>query len=221
MTAVKKSGMASASLRTRMREKLKDEFREIALELFLEKGFDKVSIEQIALQAGTSQRALSHYFDSKEEILLAWLDHFAPVVYDALRNAPKDMPPWDALKRAFVSTLRHEGGPGKARRVELVYRLAHDSPKLRAGISERSRAWAREIAKILAARIGVDRSSDLRPDVWAALVMTLVTAPNEWALEFGQEELVQENPSSIERAFEIFAELPVFGRPAASGRQYN
>lgn len=47
----------------------KQEFLNIALELFYQKGFENTTINDIIYQAGVSKGAFYHYFNSKEEVL--------------------------------------------------------------------------------------------------------------------------------------------------------
>jgi AcrR family transcriptional regulator len=55
---------------------------DIALELFIEKGFDKTSLREIAEELGFSKAALYYHFASKDDILLAL--HFR--LHDILRG---------------------------------------------------------------------------------------------------------------------------------------
>src|SRR6202020_1691135 len=43
----------------------------VALDLFIEKGFDKTSLREIAEQLGVTKAALYYHFASKEDILMA------------------------------------------------------------------------------------------------------------------------------------------------------
>lgn len=51
------------------RKSRKQEFLEIALELFYQKGFENATINDIIEEAGVSKGAFYHYFNSKEEVL--------------------------------------------------------------------------------------------------------------------------------------------------------
>jgi AcrR family transcriptional regulator len=49
----------------------RDRILDVALDLFIEKGFDKTSLREIAEQLGVTKAALYYHFASKEDILLA------------------------------------------------------------------------------------------------------------------------------------------------------
>ena len=48
----------------------REEILQIALELFARKGYDRVSVREIAREAGLSQAGLLHHFSTKEELFL-------------------------------------------------------------------------------------------------------------------------------------------------------
>src|ERR1700734_3155859 len=49
----------------------RDRILNAALDLFIEKGFDKTSLREIAEQIGVTKAALYYHFASKEDILMA------------------------------------------------------------------------------------------------------------------------------------------------------
>jgi AcrR family transcriptional regulator len=50
-----------------------------ALTLFAEKGYDRTSIKDLAEAVGVAQGLVYHYFDSKEDLLLAVIDRHNPL----------------------------------------------------------------------------------------------------------------------------------------------
>lgn len=48
----------------------REEILQIALDLFARKGYDRVSVREIAREAGLSQAGLLHHFSTKEELFL-------------------------------------------------------------------------------------------------------------------------------------------------------
>src|ERR1043166_5369694 len=78
-------------LRERHRKRTAADLEEAALKLFTEKGFDAVTIDDIAASADVSRRTFFRYFASKEDVILA--DH--PKRLGELQAA-LDRPPADA-----------------------------------------------------------------------------------------------------------------------------
>jgi AcrR family transcriptional regulator len=208
-------------MRSRLRERMKRELREIALEMFIEHGFDNVSSEQIARKAGVSQRTFYRMFETKEEVLLAWLDHYSPPITRALRDAPSDLPPLEALRVAFIESARIREA-GRTERDALVLRLIAQSARLRASYSERIRLWARDLAVILADRAGSTLASDPGPLIWATAAFAASTAGNDWALEFGEEDALSDLAMTLSTAFDRLSAMmspPPASKPAAARRR--
>jgi AcrR family transcriptional regulator len=214
-------GEPALPMRSRLRERMKTELREIALEMFIEHGFDNVSSEQIAKRAGVSQRTFYRMFETKEEVLLAWLDHYAPPVIQALRDAPGGLPPLEALRMAFIEPTR-TSDRGRQERDGLVLRLIAQSARLRAGYSERVRLWAKDLAAIMAERSGSTLASDPGPAIWAAVAFAAVTVANDWALELPSEDAIGDPADTVSIAFDRLSAImsPSSGsKSAASARR--
>lgn len=58
----------------------------VSAKLFLEKGFDKTSMQDIATTAGISKGAIYHHFQSKDEIIKAVTEKQTKTVKDSMEN---------------------------------------------------------------------------------------------------------------------------------------
>ena len=58
----------------------------VSAKLFLEKGFDKTSMMDIAKTAGISKGAIYHHFQSKDEIIKSVTERQAQSVKDAMES---------------------------------------------------------------------------------------------------------------------------------------
>ena len=54
---------------------LKDRLIQTAMNLFAQKSYNEVTVDEIIQAAGTSKGGLYYYFKSKEELLIYWLPH--------------------------------------------------------------------------------------------------------------------------------------------------
>ncbi|MFG1695895.1 TetR/AcrR family transcriptional regulator [Nonomuraea sp. NPDC049309] len=84
-----------AGLRERKKEQTRQRIAETALRLFAERGYDAVTVNEIAEAAGVAKVTLFSYFPGKESLVLDQIkDDYAAVV----RNRPEGVPPLAALR---------------------------------------------------------------------------------------------------------------------------
>ncbi|MFF7073663.1 TetR family transcriptional regulator [Streptomyces pseudovenezuelae] len=98
--------MTAPGLRERKKQRMYETVSAIAVRLFLEKGFDAVSVAEIAAAAEISKPTLFRYFPAKEDLVLHRIadheDEAARVV------AQSDEAPLVALRRHFLDGLERE-----------------------------------------------------------------------------------------------------------------
>ena len=75
---------------------------EAALELFAERGFESVTVSEIAARAGLTERTFFRHFPDKREVLFGGQGELLEFVAGAIVAAPQDMAPLDAVVRAFA-----------------------------------------------------------------------------------------------------------------------
>ena len=196
--------MTTMTLRERLRAGVKRELRDVAFRLFKQHGFDEVSINEITLAAGVSQRTFFRYFATKEDVILEGLDDTSPMIREALRTAPVSLSPLEALRRAFLSP--QQTAPDTASNV-LALKLALDSVRLRAALNERRRLWEASLVMEIALRLGVSPDEDVRPTVWAASVSAAVVAVHERALRL-DNDMAPRNPyPAVQETFDALQTL--------------
>ena len=81
---------------------------DIALDLFIEKGFDRTSLREIAAELGYSKAAVYYHFASKEEILLALhlrLHEIGHETLDRLGLQANDPESWAELMERLVTDI--------------------------------------------------------------------------------------------------------------------
>ncbi|MGW1165405.1 TetR family transcriptional regulator [Streptomyces sp. NPDC002550] len=94
--------MGEMGLRERKKQKMYQDVSDIAVRLFLERGFDAVSVAEVAAAAGISKPTLFRYFPAKEDLVLHRIaDHET----EAARVVAGAADPVDALRRHFLAGL--------------------------------------------------------------------------------------------------------------------
>ncbi|WP_256966377.1 TetR/AcrR family transcriptional regulator, partial [Streptomyces griseiscabiei] len=83
--APKAGETARANTRDIARAAVRAELAQVAFELFLRDGFDKVTLDDLASAAGVSRSTFLRYFGTKEDAVLGAFDAHGTWVADALR----------------------------------------------------------------------------------------------------------------------------------------
>ncbi|MFD5787077.1 TetR/AcrR family transcriptional regulator [Streptomyces sp. NPDC127037] len=109
--------------------------RQAALDLFGERGYDAVTVAEIAERAGLTRRTFHRYFPDKREILFAGSEKLPPAVAEAVLAADAGLPPL----RAALSALREVGTEASA--------VVTDSGRRRAIIQSSAELLERERSK--------------------------------------------------------------------------
>jgi AcrR family transcriptional regulator len=79
-----------------------ERLRVAAIELYLELGYENVTVAQIAERAGLTRRTFSRYFADKRDVLFAGSEQLPPALAEALGRADPEMAPFDALLTALT-----------------------------------------------------------------------------------------------------------------------
>lgn len=163
------------------------ELSHVSLALFIERGFDHTTIDDIAAAAGISRRTFFRYFPSKND--LPWGD-FTPLL-EAMRQrldtTDPGVPLIEALRRAVLAFNDYPPH-------EMLYHrdrmwLLLNVPSLQTHSSLRYAEWRRVIAEYAAKRLG-DRLDALAPQAiaWACLGLCL-SAYEQWLAHDGADLL--------------------------------
>src|SRR4051794_10191745 len=96
---------AGTGLRERKKQETRDRLAHIATLLFIERGFDNVTITEVAEAADVSKMTVTNYFPLKEDLVF---DAHELVVDSLARTVRERLPGESALhglRRAFLSAL--------------------------------------------------------------------------------------------------------------------
>src|SRR5689334_9458167 len=148
-------------LRERRKRLTAAELEAAALRLFGERGFDAVTVDDIAAEADVSRRTFFRYFASKEDVLLA--DHFVQLarLREAIAARPAGEPVLTALRNALLSMS--SDFEDRKEMVILRGRIMRETPSLQARSLVHQKTWEDAMQEMVADRLGVDPVTDLRP----------------------------------------------------------
>lgn len=195
-TSPERPAPETLGLRERTRRAVRAEIADAALRLFVERGFDETTVDDVVAAVGVSRRSFFRYFGSKEDVVLGFLDEVGDAIRAGLAARPADEPPWLALRRALDEVSRSY--VAEANWILALHRLIYETPSLRARHLDKQDRWHRLLTEELAARLGVDPAADITPRVLASTaVAALDVAITAWAEERGRVAM----PKLLDAAF--------------------
>lgn len=72
-----------------------------AMQLFLERGYERTTVEEIAERAGLTERTFFRYFADKREVLFSGSKELEKIIVDHIQSAPRKAGPLEAVASAF------------------------------------------------------------------------------------------------------------------------
>ncbi|MGR8009832.1 TetR/AcrR family transcriptional regulator [Streptomyces hypolithicus] len=123
----------TSGLRERKKQRMYRVISDAAIGLFLEKGFDSVSVAEVAAAAEISKPTLFRYFPAKEDLALHRFADHENEAAEVVAGRPEGLAPLDALHRHFLVGLeRRDPVTGLSDEVQVLafHRLLYGTPSL-------------------------------------------------------------------------------------------
>jgi len=159
--------MTRPGLRERKKQQVRERISGIATMLFFERGFEAVSVAEIAEAAGVSKMTVFNYFPRKEDMFFDRWPAFAEMITSAVRGRAPGVPAPDALRDMWLGLLdqRHALSGMHDNRITSFYEVVLASPALRARVREQIEEVEGLVSRLFA-EAGVRR-----PEMTAALAV--------------------------------------------------
>jgi AcrR family transcriptional regulator len=160
-------------LRERKKLKTRAAIQKEAMRLFLEKGFDATTIEEIAEAVEISPSTFFNYFPNKEDVVFEdELDPFILAAFDAL---PAETHPVRRLRMAMQTVFAHLT-PEQDRMMRERMQLMAATPELRGAMLSQFASIVDQIAHLLAPRVGRKRDDFAVHNIAGAVLGVLLSA---------------------------------------------
>jgi mycofactocin system transcriptional regulator len=161
-----------------------------ALELFILRGFDATTMDDIAEASGIGRRTLFRYFPSKNDMVWGDFDWVLDRLREAFATRTGDEPFMDALREAVIESNRYppEALPELRMRLTLITTV----PALQAHSMLRYAAWRAVVEEFAAARLDREPGDLLVEGVGHAALAASTAAFTHWVRhpEQGLEQLL-------------------------------
>jgi AcrR family transcriptional regulator len=152
------------------KEQTFNRIQEVAMRLFLEKGYDATTVEEIAAAAGVSHMTVFRHFPTKEALIFT--DRFDPLMAEAIRRRPATEPPLDSIVSAVID-LVHDLSPEEIELHRRRSQIARSVPALRERVAANTMLSTDAIAQALRDRGGFPPDSPL-PMMAARLALAML-----------------------------------------------
>jgi mycofactocin system transcriptional regulator len=164
------------------------ELERVAFRLFLERGFERVRVDEIAAAAGIGRRTFFRYFQSKNDVVWGDFQGHLSRFRSSLNAVDPEVPLGRALVESIVAfnTYPPEEEPRHRQRMELILTV----PGLEAHSTLQYAEWRRAVAAFVATRTGTV-PDDLGPQVVARTALGAAVAAYDYWLHVEDEALVE------------------------------
>lgn len=161
------------------------ELERVAFELFDRRGFDEVTVEDIASAAGVGRRTFFRYYASKNALVWGDFDGQLEYLRELLATVPESLSTMEALRVVIVKFNHYDPHtvPWHRRRMALILRV----PTLQADSTLRYNAWREIVTEFVAQRAGLPVTA-LEPVLIGNVVLaTSVAAYELWLQDEGAD----------------------------------
>ena len=193
-------------LRERKKRRMYREISETAIALFLEKGFDRVSVTEVAAAAEVSKPTLFRYFPAKEDLVLHRFADHEDEAGRVVAERPAGVSPLDALHRHFLDGLERRDpvtGLNDDPRVLAFHRLLYGTPSLVA----RLYAYLNRSEEALAAALGGPDEIGARLAAGQIVAVQRILALENWRRIDAGASADEVRPDAVAAADRAFAQL--------------
>ncbi|WP_433434972.1 TetR family transcriptional regulator [Nonomuraea sp. CA-141351] len=198
-------------LRERKRARTHAAISEAAIALFLERGFDQVSVAEVAEAAEVSKRTLFAYFPAKEDLVVhRFADHETEAARVVRARRP-DVGPLAALRDHFLDGLRDRDpitGLNDVPEILALTRMVRETPALRTRAIRFQEGSQQALAEALQDSAGVPALTARLAATHVVATHWLLSMDNAQALIGGQsaDERYPEAVADAEHAFTLLSE---------------
>ena len=144
------------------------------MELFLRRGFQQTTIDDIAEAANISRRTYFRYFETKDEALFAWVDDVGSAIAGVVAGRPQEEPISTTLRRALDGLVEY--AEQDIARIRGLKALAGPNGLFPALGEVKQGSWSSDLAVALAARTGATDAAA------AALQVNAAFMAYDWAM---------------------------------------
>jgi AcrR family transcriptional regulator len=149
---------AQPGLRERKKQQTRQLIAATARRLFVERGFDGVTVAEVAREADVAEKTVFNYFPTKEDLFYSRLEAFEEELLAAVRERAAGATVLSAVRDYLLAqrgVLAMKGGDDEAtRQIQEITRVITESPALLARERQVFARYAESLAALIAEETG-------------------------------------------------------------------
>jgi AcrR family transcriptional regulator len=157
-------------LRERKKQQTRQAIAEAAQQLFAERGFDAVTVAEVARAADVSEGTVFNYFPSKEDLFYSGMETFEAELVEVVRRRPPGEAVSTAFRRFMLKRSVRLADEERADLIATAARVVGASPALQARERELVARSTDELARLIAEETGAG-ADDVEPAAVAHALM--------------------------------------------------
>ena len=161
---------AELGLRERKKQQTRLHIAETARRLFLERGFDEVTVAEVAREADVSAGTVFNYFPTKEDLFYSGMEVFEERLIDAVRERPAGESVLAAVRRVVLDGIPRLASDDTADLIATAARIVASSRSLQAREREIVARYTDELGALIAEETNRP-ADDVEPAAVAAALM--------------------------------------------------
>ena len=202
------SGAPIEGLRARKKRAAREAIAAAARRLFAERGFDTVTVAEIAAAANVSEKTVFNHFPTKEDLAFAGRERGLVQLVADITERPRGVPVLDVFRALTATVIDEFVAPGDEELLT-VARIIRHSPALQERLTVGWESGAAAVTAAIAATSGAS-DDDLVPGIvartlWFTHRSIFLVALQGLLAEEDREQLVVRLRAAADRAYDQLA----------------
>ena len=137
-------------LRERKKQRTREQIAATARRLFVERGFDAVTVAEVAREADVSEGTVFNYFPTKEDLFYSGMELFEAQLIEAVRDRPPGESVLTAFRRIVLAGIPRLAEDDTVGLIATAARIIGSSRSLQARERELVAQYTRQLAALVA-----------------------------------------------------------------------
>jgi len=191
------------TLQERKQQVVRDAIWDAATDLFADKGFDQITVDDIAKAVGVSRRSFFRYFESKNDLMAYAMVNYGAELIEAIDACPESY----SLSEVLRETVhRVPERAAKRPRTPKILAIVSKYPDARAAQATRLAEVQDLVTQALARRCRKTGEDKLTASILAGLIVELAGLTVQWWYEHGQRDMSEAAAQTLATAGRMLCE---------------